>query len=82
MKNLLIILLLALGACSDAKKVTILETKEKAFVPYLETYDFNDTVVVYYNGSSWKLDENWIKFEGNVFKSTIGYHDYYKAVVN
>lgn len=85
MKNLFILLLLlALGAC-ESRVVKVLSTNEKVTISDdgIGNYEIGDTVVIIYN-RKWKLDQNWIQFEGNKTTYTLdsyGYSTWNKAVI-
>jgi major membrane immunogen (membrane-anchored lipoprotein) len=84
MKNLIFILLLALGACSNnTKTVQILETGEKTKIENLDDYTVNDTIVVRVDKGNWILDNNWIKFDGLSCSPSTGYYSvtYRKAKI-
>ncbi len=94
MKNIFIILALIglLSACDDqprqprkkARIIKVLETGEKAPIINAEHYSLGDTIIVYFthvgDTNHWKLDENWIKFEG-LSQQEMGLPRYYKAIL-
>jgi hypothetical protein len=86
MKTILFALtVLLFASCSQNKEITlkVCETGEK-MVMFNDIYTIGDTVILHQypdelSGLCFELDDNWIKFDGNV--QYLESDGYYKAVV-